>query len=106
MKECFYTSFNAFYEYFEYPTIFQRRILRVIDFLSSCCLVPNYENIPFRLTNISDSFHSFGCIIKWFWESIRETLKKEIKVEKDEATQIIATSNDLQAREKDSCVLP
>ena len=65
-----------------------------------------YENIPFRLTNISDSFHSFGCIIKWFWESIRETLKKEIKVEKDEATQIIATSNDLQAREKDSCVLP
>ena len=65
-----------------------------------------YENTPFRFTNISDSFHSFGCIIKWFWESIRETLKKEIKVEKDEATQIIATSNDLQAREKDSCVLP
>ena len=65
-----------------------------------------YENTPFRFTNISDSFHSFGCIIKWFWESIRETLKREIKVEKDEATQIIATSNDLQAREKDSCVLP
>ena len=40
------------------------------------------------------------------FESIGETLKKEIKVEKDEATQIIATSNDLQAREKDSYVLP